>query len=250
MTGSPLGEPWEGTGLSGTDTQCRARLAPSRGEREPLPLAYEDEPLGRVQGRVGQQRLGRRGAATQLVNDGVASINWMAGSFAASAMDTKRPSALVRLRRLARRRLDGVAPEARPGTEEALRQLLRSAPSPYEAADPAHLASYKPGFVSLPDSIDGSPNIEDILPSDDLPFLEENQKRMMASAADIPSILPEPYVDPVLKRNKKKVLHIHSGSSTQRSCLFHYGTHSALWRLFRLEERPDTHAMHCGLSAS
>ena len=138
------------------------------------------------------------------MNEAVDSLNWLAGR--GSSM-THAPSPM---QRQVLGRLDGLASRQQPkggvpSAEEALCQLLRGgSPCDWKPANET-LASYQAELVSVPDDVKDCPSLAQVLPHDDLRYLEEKSELMLRHVDEVEQSEPiMPYWDPKLKFNKKE----------------------------------------------
>lgn len=149
--------------------------------------------------RSGIQRM------TENVNQVIDSLNWMAGCKDAS------PIPLSSMQEDVLARLEGLVfdqkPSANvPSNEEALRELLKGG-TPYDfGSSQETLASYQSELVSVPDSVKHCPRLEDVLPPDDLRYLEEKSELMLRPKEKVDECREDrvPYWDPKLRFNKKE----------------------------------------------
>ena len=92
------------------------------------------------------------------------------------------------------------------GGEAALRELLQGR-GEYQLAGNNSLASFKSSLVSLPDSLEGCPNISQQLVGAEAQYLKcpERMLRSLVELRDFPEA-PEPYMDPILRFNRRAYL--------------------------------------------
>lgn len=84
-------------------------------------------------------------------------------------------------------------------SEAALRELLRGR-SEYDSSHlPISLARFKLERISMPESLDNVPNVEDILPVEARRYLESPEQ--MVRGLDEGEELITPYWDPILKND-------------------------------------------------
>ena len=155
--------------------------------------------------RTVSKRRSRIQRMTENVNQVIDSLNWMAGCKDSS------PIPLSSMQEDVLARLEGLVfdqkPSANvPNNEEALRELLKGG-TPYDfGSSHETLASYQSELVSIPDSVIHCPRLEDVLPPDDLRYLEEKSELMLGPIenADEGRSAVVPYWDPKLRFNKKE----------------------------------------------
>ena len=162
--------------------------------------------------RAGQKEAGRRRRANDF-NGVVKALNWMAGVGDAvrplsSNSEQAAVHALIEDRMFRLWAFD----EATPSPKAAFMALLKGR-SVYDAdVGRANLTSFsKVALVSLPESLDGAPFVDEAVPAEALHFLEEGYERMLrpveeAAAEDAALGEIRPYWDPVLQRNRRKFL--------------------------------------------
>ena len=120
-----------------------------------------------------------------LVNRAALSLNWISGHKGTDQSPTlegrhtsgKQQAILEHVWREALRR-QAAAPQCCQGHEAALRALLKGFSDYDTGRAPGSLASYKPGAVSLPDSVHDCPELVVLASPACRPFLEEYQKRV------------------------------------------------------------------------
>ena len=176
---------------------------PAAGQRELF--HHASSPLRKhAVSRSTKQREGRIRRRIDDVNEAVDSLNWLAGR-GPSLSSTPSP-----MQRQVLSRLDGLAFRQQPkggvpAPEEALCELLRGG-SPYDWKPTNEtLASYQAELVSIPDDVRGCPDLGQVLPRDDLRYLEEKSELMLRCVEDLDQSEPiAPYWDPKLKFNKKE----------------------------------------------
>ena len=162
--------------------------------------------------RRGSQRLARRRQELELVNMGIGTLNWMAGtpsqgSFAPSNLQTEIVERVVKLASDSFKLEDGFS--LPPTPEAALVELLRGAD---DYSGPAStLTAYRRERVSMPDSLHSSFALSELLPDDALHYLEAPE-RMLKSNEDVDCDVV-PYWDAAL-RNKPRaykdfIKHLH-----------------------------------------
>ena len=178
--------------------------------RDLFPLPHLPVP-GRKLGvsRQVQRRANRIRKVIGNVNEAVDSLNWMAGrgdDVTFSEPSGMQADVLARLEGLA---FDQQPKNALSSTEEALRALLRGG-SPYDWRPSSEtLASYQAELVSIPDDVRDCPLLSQVLPHDDIRYLEEKSELMLRTAGD-PACAKDitPYWDPKLRYNRKAYNHL------------------------------------------
>ncbi|CAK0850742.1 unnamed protein product, partial [Prorocentrum cordatum] len=91
-----------------------------------------------------------------------------------------------------------------PPVQASLSALLKGCSIYDTSGSPRNLASFVRERVSLPPSVVGCLQVDDIVGEAGRTYLKENQKRMRRPIEEIDfDSLPTPYFDPLLKRNKK-----------------------------------------------
>ncbi|CAK0824695.1 unnamed protein product, partial [Prorocentrum cordatum] len=127
----------------------------------------------------------RRRREHELANGAIDSLNWLAGWEPA---DVGPPRSL----------------DAMGGKHASLSALLKGCSIYDTSGSPRNLASFVRERVSLPPSVVGCLQVDDIVGEAGRTYLKENQKRMRRPIEEIDfDNLPTPYFDPLLKRNKK-----------------------------------------------
>ena len=155
-----------------------------------------------------RRRKPRRRAVVRLANGALSALNSLLG-FPESGVDV--PSCAlhedIRARTLDRATIFCERQDAEdvPSDESALRTLLRGR-SCY-STDHAGCAvkPYGSGPVSIPTNIDDCRLLEEMLPQDDLRFLEGDHERMRNHNPELDAV-PYPYFDVCLKRNRRSYL--------------------------------------------
>ena len=176
------------------------RMIPG-GDPFPLPLKQVERPSCKISRRA-SQRLARRRRELELVNLGIGTLNWMAGtpsqgSFEPSNLQTEMVERVVKLASDSFKLEGGFS--SPPTPEAALTELLRGAD---DYSGPAStLAAYHRERVSMPDSLHNSPALSELLPEDALHFLEAPE-RMLRTEEDVDCDVV-PYWDATLRNNPR-----------------------------------------------
>ena len=182
----------------------RSMIGPG-GDPFPLPLLQEGGAACK-HSRRSMQRLARRRQEFDMINDGIRTLNWMAGcpssaTFTPSALQEEIVERVVKLAKESFKLDAGFS--SPPTSEAALAELLHGA-SEY-AGSVTTLAAYDRERISMPESLENSPNVEDLLPADARHFLEAPERMVNSSSEFACDIVP--YWDPVLRRSSREYRH-------------------------------------------
>ena len=145
----------------------------------PLPLVHVPRAPSTSRGAGAAQRRDR--AVSRRANEVVRGLNWLAGHRAADAHERASVvQSLARIHEETQERIwQAVArrdPQELPGTlEEAVAALLKGRSVYADGADPASLAYYGAGPVSLPDSTEGSPYLDNVVDAEGRHYLWDVQ---------------------------------------------------------------------------
>ena len=164
-----------------------------------------------------RQRMCRRQCQERDVARCLESLNWLAGRRDRSLEhEGTKPGATqvllsqevqARVRKLVHERCSRTS--AIPLPQAAFRELLGSH-SVYGPGENGNLANFSTvELVSLPDSLSGCPRLCDVVPESLRHYLE-NIQSMIKSKAESENTQPQPaaYWDPVLKRNRAKIMEL------------------------------------------
>jgi hypothetical protein len=237
----------------------RGRPRWARQARDIFPLPVLELPPGAVEGSRSEQRRARKGARLRHdCQEALHSLNWLAGFPDAGEASRLPPPDGAQLDVL--QYVEGLVKSweptsAPPSPEAALKRLLKGR-TDYSAATDIALASYQSALVSMPEDLHGCPQLGEVLPADDVPFLKEYSERMLRSPAEYEQKLLEtpglqPFTDPVLKHNRKLrhafVLRLHSAGYLQYTlkprdyvgCFFVWKSNRTKQRLILDARRPN-----------
>jgi len=204
-----------GSGPTSTG-EASSRASPSIFPLSVMPLVKTTS----LPGRKRRQRVARLNRAIFDVNACIWGLNWLSGTHSwgspsTGAMANKythmqvtavQSEVVARIEHLVS---DRVRPADAPSPEAAFRELLRGkALYGTDLAD-TNLAPYQFEIMSLPDDVNSSPDLVDLLPPDARRYLERMNQLMMRDEADLRRLEetgPEtiPYTDKLLKSHPKK----------------------------------------------
>ena len=178
----------------------------SRGWRRLFPLPFFARPADKVGCcHSVQQRRGRIQRILDDCNEMIWGLNWLAGY--RQAQDEQTLVSPMQAKALSR--VEGLAFSQKPSgdecqrPEEALKALLRGG-SPYDmGVINDAVASYRSELVSVPQDCSGCLMLSDVLPADDLRFMEENSELMLRPEEDRVAERIDPYWDPTLRFNRR-----------------------------------------------
>ncbi|CAK0880972.1 unnamed protein product, partial [Prorocentrum cordatum] len=210
MTDQSQPAEWAPAGWANTSAR-RAPLALASGDRDLFPLPRLARPPASRGGSRARIAGARRRREHELVNGAIDSLNWLAGwepddvgpPRSLDAMGGKHAGIVQWVASEALRR-QAAAPSPCPSQEASLSALLKGCSIYDTSGSPRNLASFVRERVSLPPSVVGCLQVDDIVGEAGRTYLKENQKRMRRPIEEIDfDSLPTPYFDPLLKRNKK-----------------------------------------------
>ncbi|CAK0899857.1 unnamed protein product [Prorocentrum cordatum] len=210
MTDQSQPAEWAPAGWANTSAR-RAPLALASGDRDLFPLPRLARPPASRGGSRARIAGARRRREHELVNGAIDSLNWLAGwepddvgpPRSLDAMGGKHAGIVQWVASEALRR-QAAAPNPCPSQEASLSALLKGCSIYDTSGSPRNLASFVRERVSLPPSVVGCFQVDDIVGEAGRTYLKENQKRMRRPIEEIDfDNLPTPYFDPLLKRNKK-----------------------------------------------
>ena len=194
-----------GPGWGWAHSQSRtARLDPSKKQRDifPLPGVPEVRQLHSLS-RRSQQRFDRKRHIYADVQQAVEGLNWMNGFSPkfefSSDPDPMQQEVLDRIMHLSRvAGFKGSVPSLQP--EAALRELLHGREEYDASSVPISLARFDIERISLPSSLDGVPDVMDIIPEEARQFLKSPEQMVREDTSNIDLVTP--YWDPLLKNNR------------------------------------------------
>ncbi|CAE8693166.1 unnamed protein product [Polarella glacialis] len=205
----------------------RGRPRWARRARDIYPLPVLEFPFETIAGSRSEKRRLRRGARLRHdCREALHSLNWLAGFPEATEASQFPPpdGAQMDVLQYVEGLVKSWEPTSAPPTPEAALKRLLKGRADYSAATDIALASYQSALVSMPDDLHSCPQLEEVLPAGDVPFLKEYSERMLRSSAEYEQKLLErpglqPFTDPVLKHNRKLrhafVLRLHNAGYLQ-----------------------------------
>ncbi|CAK0871913.1 unnamed protein product [Prorocentrum cordatum] len=210
MTDQSQPAEWAPAGWANTSAR-RAPLALASGDRDLFPLPRLARPPASRGGSRARIAGARRRREHELVNGAIDSLNWLAGwepddVGPPRSLDTMggKHAGIVQWVASEALRRQAAAPSPCPSQEASLSALLKGCSIYDTSGSPRNLASFVRERVSLPPSVVGCLQVDDIVGEAGRTYLKENQKRMRRPIEEIDfDSLPTPYFDPLLKRNKK-----------------------------------------------
>ena len=180
---SPVVSPAE----EGMRNNCEPSVFPlPRVSLKKLEVFIERRDIGHCAPPTSRRQLRR---TLQDTNESIMALNWLAGhrTSIAGESPTGRVQALhdSAAERVMGAVLDRGTPDLAPTSREALNGLLRGR-GLYtdETSRQASVAPYRPGHVSLPDSVHGAPSVRDLLPADVSSYLSGRGERMLRGDDD------------------------------------------------------------------
>eukprot|EP00434_Breviolum_minutum_P037676 symbB.v1.2.033418.t1/scaffold4147.1/size43859/1 len=153
--------------------------------------------------RRSQQRFDRKRHIYADVQQAVEGLNWMNGFSPkfefSSDPDPMQQEVLDRIMHLSRvAGFKGSVPSLQP--EAALRELLHGREEYDASSVPISLARFDIERISLPSSLDGVPDVMDIIPEEARQFLKSPEQMVREDTSNIDLVTP--YWDPLLKNNR------------------------------------------------